>query len=79
MGYKPAVMRVVIVFNCLTGHLGETGDADACDMLLREIDDLTADISKKRSMIQNRTRQIRLIINKEQRNGKQRKATKGTI
>lgn len=29
MGYKPAVMRVVIVFNCLTGHLGETGDADA--------------------------------------------------
>ena len=47
--------------------------------LCREIDDLTADISKKRSMIQNRTGQIRLIINKEQRNGKQRKATKGTI
>ncbi len=47
--------------------------------LCREIDDLTADISKKRSMIQNRTRQIRLIVNKEQRNGKRRQNTKGAV
>jgi hypothetical protein len=47
--------------------------------LCREIDDLTADISKKRSMIQNRTRQIRLIVNKEQRNGKRRQNTKDAV
>lgn len=47
--------------------------------LCREIDELTADISKKRSMIQNRTRQIRLIVNKEQRNGKRRQNTQGSV
>lgn len=48
--------------------------------LCREIDELTADISKKRSMIQNRTRQIRLIVNKEKRNnGKRRQNTEGAV
>lgn len=48
--------------------------------LCREIDELTADISKKRSMIQNRTRQIRLIVNKEKRNnGKRRQNTEGSV
>lgn len=48
--------------------------------LCREIDELTADISKKRSMIQNRTRQIRLIVNKEKRNnGKRRQNAEGAV